>query len=549
MSNVRHLLETLSLDVKPEGSQLRVNCPACADDQKKHLYIRPDTGVGYCQKCSWSPNPYKLIEKITSKIPAEIFKMLDNFDLNDSKGQLPATSSQRSAEKGEEKKIALDKEDIRVLNEEENREFCRIKRIDPFAFEKFRPFAHKTKPWVLLPAFSPESPKACGWLRCRLDGEPIDLGGGNLVKYPIVKGSTHGLFGLEWLTQENPDTIIFCEAWRDALAAISIDLHATASSGGASKWDDDWLELFAGKKVYICMDADKAGQKATLRAASKIATVATEVFIVTLPYDVTNSGGKDLHDYIVADGHGKDFLLLLSQAEKYRANCQQETIIILPNGYPMSIAEKFYKELTDKKQIWRYYNHMQAWCIYNGKVYEITEPADTKARVWRFTSKCLRTAKKGPPVDLNVTDNSVKNTLSAMASFNGVEMKPSITAPAWLRQGETAVAEYVLAVNNGLLDVSGDQAKLIKHTPDFLNFNILGYDYDPDAECPNWFKFLEEVFEVEGLPDTEKMVSLQEWFGLLLTSETKYHKMLGIIGPKRSGKSTIARILTALIGA
>ena len=82
MSNIRHLLESLSLDVKPEGSQLRVDCLEC-DDTKKHLYIRPDTGVGYCHKCSWSPNPYKLIEKMTSKIPAEIMKMLDEFDLND----------------------------------------------------------------------------------------------------------------------------------------------------------------------------------------------------------------------------------------------------------------------------------------------------------------------------------------------------------------------------------------------------------------------------------------------------------------------------------
>ena len=136
-----------------------------------------------------------------------------------------------------------------------------------------------------------------------------------------------------------------------------------------------------------------------------------------------------------------------------------------------------------------------------------------------------------------------------------MEIKSYITAPAWLLPKEGIPAEYIIAVSNGLLDVSADHVKLIDHTPDFLNFNILGYDYAPDAKCPEWIKFLGEVFEIkdddqaEGVPDEDKIMSLQEWFGLLLTSETKYHKMLGIIGPKRSGKSTIARILTAMIGA
>ena len=53
----------------------------------------------------------------------------------------------------------------------------------------------------------------------------------------------------------------------------------------------------------------------------------------------------------------------------------------------------------------------------------------------------------------------------------------------------------------------------------------------------------------ESRPDEQKNQALQEWFGLCLTCRMQYHKMLGLIGPKRSGKSTIARILTALLGA
>src|SRR5262249_20330824 len=41
---------------------------------------------------------------------------------------------------------------------------------------------------------------------------------------------------------------------------------------------------------------------------------------------------------------------------------------------------------------------------------------------------------------------------------------------------------------------------------------------------------------------------LQEWFGYCLTPDTRIQKMLMMIGPTRSGKGTIGRILRALVG-
>ena len=87
MSNVQQLIESLGLEIKQAGSQLRVDCPEC-DDTKKHLYIEQVNGLGHCKKCTWSPNPYMLIEKMTSKSPAEIMKMLDEHGLTDSNSNL-----------------------------------------------------------------------------------------------------------------------------------------------------------------------------------------------------------------------------------------------------------------------------------------------------------------------------------------------------------------------------------------------------------------------------------------------------------------------------
>ena len=260
---VSDFLQHLGFEVKQAGSQLQIDCPNC-DDTKKHLYIAPGNGVGYCHKCGWAPNPYKLAEKMTSKAPAEIMKMLNEFGLSNDSGQ-------KTEDRLPKKEIALNKDEVWAITDDEKQRFCEIKQIDAEAFERFQPYRHKIEPWVLIPAFNPNEPnKACGWLRCRLDGGLIELGDGRQVKYPIVAGSRHGLFALPWLQNEKPDTIVFCEGWRDALAAISIGLFATASSGGASCFNNDWLGFFEGKTVYICMDADIPGQRAAQRAADRI---------------------------------------------------------------------------------------------------------------------------------------------------------------------------------------------------------------------------------------------------------------------------------------
>ncbi len=567
--SIQDFLQDLGFEVTQAGSQLRVNCPNC-DDTKGHLYVAPGNGVGHCHKCGFSHNPYQLTEKVTGKSPAEIMALLERFGLNDSD-----RASGDTPEPPKRKPLALNRDEVRELTDEEKQAFCKLKGIDIKAFERFKPYAHKTEPWVLLPAYEPgDRARACGWLRCRLDGEPIELADGRRVKYPIVSGSRHGLFGLPWLMKESPDTVIFCEGWRDALAAISLDLHATASSGGASCFNKDWLPFFEGRTVYIVMDCDVAGQRAGERAAAAIVKVAKEVFMVDLPYEIVESHGKDLQDYIVADGHGRKFLLLLDKAQRYEAGCARSGRgqILLENGHALTVARAIYREcFRQDDRILRHYNYQGTWCEFTGCGYEITEYLDMQNAVWRFATRCLVPGKAQDlgPVALNCSEHVVKNSLSAMGSFEGVDIRSSIVAPAWLDGKRGPDPEYVIALKNGLLDVSGEPV-LIEHTPDFLNFNLLPYDYDAGAECLVWIAFLGQVFGKEGLsstetrwdeeksdfvevdetvPDTEKIESLQEWFGLLLTTEMRYHKMLGIIGPKRSGKGTIARVLTAMIGS
>jgi putative DNA primase/helicase len=101
--------------------------------------------------------------------------------------------------------------------------------------------------------------------------------------------------------------------------------------------------------------------------------------------------------------------------------------------------------------------------------------------------------------------------------------------------------DKVLATANGVI-VNG---ALQPHRPSRFNLFSMPFDYDPNATAPGWDAFLEAV-----LPgDRQAKEFLAEWFGYVLSGRTDQQKMAALIGEKRSGKGTIARVLSGLVGA
>jgi putative DNA primase/helicase len=86
---------------------------------------------------------------------------------------------------------------------------------------------------------------------------------------------------------------------------------------------------------------------------------------------------------------------------------------------------------------------------------------------------------------------------------------------------------------------------LYPHSPLFFNLVALGFDFDPDATCPLWHAFLRQLWP----EDAEAIDCLQEVFGYIVSGSTRQHKIFLLIGPPRSGKGTIARVLTGLLSA
>ena len=99
-----------------------------------------------------------------------------------------------------------------------------------------------------------------------------------------------------------------------------------------------------------------------------------------------------------------------------------------------------------------------------------------------------------------------------------------------------------IACRNGLLSISTGQ--LLPHTSDFLTMNALPCDFDPNAKAPRWEQFLSEVWP----DDAASIEALQEWFGYFISRDLSQQKLFMTVGPRRSGKGTIARVLKELLG-
>ncbi len=172
------------------------------------------------------------------------------------------------------------------------------------------------------------------------------------------------------------------------------------------------------------------------------------------------------------------------------------------------------------------------------------------------------------PRPIPVTGRVVSDVLQALASLVMVSSRTVPMQPAWIpawpsglaapgdgHHAETDqcalnwLADQVLPAKNAIVHLPSLVAGLpctSAPSPCYFNAHALEYDFDPAAPAPReWLRFLDEIWGA----DAESIAALQEWFGYLLTPDTRYQKILMMVGPKRSGRGTIARILKALAGS
>lgn len=148
----------------------------------------------------------------------------------------------------------------------------------------------------------------------------------------------------------------------------------------------------------------------------------------------------------------------------------------------------------------------------------------------------------------------VNNIMDALRSV--VSIKGDAELPLWHNTDTPHRHDRpkdFISFANGILDpdvMMQDFRHFYSPSPAYFSLNTIGFNYfglapvyDP-ITIRNWLSFLRDVFD----QDHEAIQAFGEFVGLCMTGITDYQKSLLVIGPKRSGKGTIAKIMTELVG-
>jgi putative DNA primase/helicase len=141
------------------------------------------------------------------------------------------------------------------------------------------------------------------------------------------------------------------------------------------------------------------------------------------------------------------------------------------------------------------------------------------------------------------TKYKIANVLEALKAVGHVA--EGVQPPVWLTGDQTTPinAGEIVPLKNGILNLA--TRELRQHTPELFEHHVLPFDYDAKAPTPNrWLRFLDELWA----DDEETKTTLAEWAGYVISGDTSHQKMLLLV-VQRSGKGTIGRVMTGLLGA
>ena len=102
--------------------------------------------------------------------------------------------------------------------------------------------------------------------------------------------------------------------------------------------------------------------------------------------------------------------------------------------------------------------------------------------------------------------------------------------------------DTIINAPNGIIDLKTQ--KLMPHRREAYCTKMLGVEYQPDAKCPTWDKFIDTVFK----GDKELIRYIQKMCGYLLTASLKEQCVFFLFGCGSNGKSTFINVIVNIMG-
>jgi putative DNA primase/helicase len=334
-----------------------------------------------------------------------------------------------------------------------------------------------------------------------------------------------------------------------------------------------------GRSVYIAFDSDATEninvRWAEYHLAQALSKKGATVRIIRFASGPVNGDGKPvkvgLDDFLVTHTADKLRAMMAAASEPSRPEAglftSTPTTVNEADDDPHRLARLFRDDHQVKDGLtlrcWR-----EEWYRWQAAAYLQVPKDEIKAKLGERIKRefdrlnlddverwkaCGGIDKNGKPMSMpvarRVTVRLISDTMQALAGM--VFLAAGTETPSWIEPHDAAktfTPKKVLTCRNVLVnldEIMRGGSGCIAPTPAFFTVNALDYDYVDNSPKPiNWLAFLNKTWP----EDVESIRTLQEWFGYCLLPDTSQQKILMLVGPKRSGKGTIARVLRALVG-
>lgn len=330
-----------------------------------------------------------------------------------------------------------------------------------------------------------------------------------------------------------------CEGEKSVRACDEIlpddEIATTAPAGASQPWTSAMADSLSGASmVNIVADNDLAG---FLRARAVAVSLKRREIPYTVWRSATSGKGDDIVDHLAALKSQAE-LRPLTAEEVRRAEASAKDSSTLnqrtdlewpPPTTPLACAQQFVERryvVEGERTLVHWREDFYEW---TGASWRECPAAKLRATLYADLDLAVVVNDEGESKPWNPTKARVDGVMDALKSE---VYRPSSDNDA-----------RVIAFSNGVLDPL--TRTLSEPSPAVFNLSALPYPFDPSAASPaRWLKFLRQLWK----DDDESIALLQEWFGYVLSGDTSLHKMLFIVGPPRSGKSTIVSTLSAMVG-
>ena len=384
------------------------------------------------------------------------------------------------------------------------------------------------------------------------------LPGGAFAENKYMKASLdespsyqHIPWGLQTLNHRN-DILIISEGYFDAVS-WEREGYAVLSpiTGNFSKtqWPDVIAACRMFPKVLVIFDNDAvshAGEGFTERTARKL-------FQARIPFLVshTPSGIKDVNDYYTSGGSLQALIDSAEDGLRYMASqytdpAELKNFIMSINRYTDStaIASALFQPVLEERFAPAVLKSIQKSADSAPTESQIVDEIIAKHNIiyvdqvgfYEWDSKVWRKSSDG--IVKKYADEIYGKRFATSQRVNAVcnlLKSRSITDVVFDRNP-------VLTFQNGTLEIETGKFRDFSQA-DYCSI-LMEYDYDPDATCPTWESFIEDVTDEEP----RRAENLQFIAGYTLFSDCRHQKVFILVGSGGNGKSVYLEIIQKLFG-